>query len=157
RPSGDRIGMWNIVYQPLAFLIFMCSGLAETNRLPFDLPEAEQELVGGFHTEYSALKIALFFLGEYTHVITTSFLIVILFFGGWHFPLIAEADAHWLIKLFVFGGKVTIFILFIMMIRWTLPRFRFDQLMSLAWKVLIPLAIANLVCVLTVNQEERQT
>jgi NADH-quinone oxidoreductase subunit H len=153
-PSSDHVGVWNIVYQPLAFLIFMCSAFAETNRLPFDLPEAEQELVGGFHTEYSALKMALFFLGEYTHVITTSFLMVIMFFGGWHFPLIAEADAHWLIKLVVFGGKVTVFILFIMMIRWTLPRFRFDQLMSLAWKVLIPLAIVNLVCVMVVKQAD---
>src|SRR5207302_4269130 len=81
---------WNICYQPLGFLLFLISVFAECNRLPFDLPEAEQELIGGYHTEYSALKFGLFFLGEYTHMITTSFLMVILFFGGWHFPWIAE-------------------------------------------------------------------
>src|SRR5207253_6506056 len=89
RPSSGTFGMWNIVYQPLAFLVFMCSAFAETNRLPFDLPEAEQELVGGFHTEYSALKFGMFFLGEYLHVITVSFLTVILFFGGWDFPFLS--------------------------------------------------------------------
>src|SRR5262249_32869141 len=125
RPSSGAVGMWNIVYQPLAFLLFMCSAFAETNRLPFDLPEAEQELVGGYHTESSALKMALFFLGDYANVITTSFLMVILFFGGWHLPFIAEANSGWFLKLMVFAGKVTVFILFIMVIRWTLPRFRF--------------------------------
>jgi len=145
-------GTWNVFYQPLAFMIFLVSGFAECNRLPFDLPEAEQELIGGYHTEYSAMKFAMFFLGEYTHMITTSFLNVTLFFGGWHFPWIAEADAHWLIKLMVFPAKVTVFILFFMLIRWTLPRFRFDQLMTLAWKVLIPLALINLVCVMIVKQ-----
>ncbi len=151
-PSPGGAGTWFIFYQPLAFLIFMTSALAETNRLPFDLPEAEQELVGGYHTEYSALKFAMFFLGEYTHMITTSFLLVILFCGGWHLPWIAGAEAGWFIKLAVFGLKVTVFILFIMLIRWTLPRFRFDQLMALAWKVLIPLALANLVCVMVVKE-----
>jgi len=143
---------WNIFYQPLAFIIFLLAGLAECNRLPFDLPECEQELVGGYHTEYSALKFAMFFLGEYTHLITISFLNVILFFGGWHFPWISGPDAGWLIKLLVFAGKVTFFIVFFMVVRWTLPRFRFDQLMALAWKVLIPLALANLVCVMFVKQ-----
>ena len=145
-------GVWNIFYQPLSFIIFLLASLAECNRLPFDLPECEQELVGGYHTEYSALKFALFFLGEYTHLITISFLNVILFFGGWHFPWIAGPDAGWLIKLLVFAGKVTFFIVFFMVVRWTLPRFRFDQLMALAWKVLIPLALANLVCVMIVKQ-----
>ena len=145
-------GAWNIFYQPLAFIIFLLAGLAECNRLPFDLPECEQELVGGYHTEYSALKFAMFFLGEYTHLITISFLNVILFFGGWHFPWISGPDAGWLIKLLVFAGKVTFFIVFFMVVRWTLPRFRFDQLMALAWKVLIPLALANLVCVMFVKQ-----
>src|SRR5262245_48294668 len=145
-------GMWNIVYQPLAFLIFMTSAFAETNRVPFDLPECEQELVGGFHTEYSALKFAMFFLGEYTHMITTSFLMVILFFGGWSFPFIADADSAWFMKLGVFIVKVTGFILFFMLVRWTIPRFRFDQLMGLAWKVLIPLTLANFVCVMVVKQ-----
>src|SRR5262249_5100848 len=145
-------GAWNIFYQPLAFIIFLLAGLAECNRLPFDLPECEQELVGGYHTEYSALKFAMFFLGEYTHLITISFLNVILFFGGWHLPWIAGPDAGWLIKLLVFAGKVTLFIVFFMVVRWTLPRFRFDQLMALAWKVLIPLALANLVCVMVVKE-----
>jgi NADH-quinone oxidoreductase subunit H len=145
---------WNIWYQPLAFLLFFIAVLAECNRLPFDLPEAEQELIGGYHTEYSALKFGLFFLGEYTHMITTSLLVVILFFGGWHFPWIAEPGfggaAGTLVKLAVMGGKVLVCIFIYMMLRWTLPRFRFDQLMGLAWKVLIPLALANLVCVMVV-------
>ena len=145
-------GVWNIFFQPLAFLLFMISSFAECNRLPFDLPETEQELVGGYHTEYNAMKLAFFFIGEYTHMITTSFLMVILFFGGWHLPFLAEADAHWAPKLIVFAGKVTVFILFYMVIRWTIPRFRYDQLMTLAWKVLIPLALINLVCVMVVKE-----
>src|SRR5437660_839586 len=118
--------LWLVLYQPLAFLLFMISSFAECNRLPFDLPEAEQELVGGYHTEYSAMKFAMFFLGEYTHMITTSFLMVILFFGGWHFPWVAEADAGWLLKLVVFAVKMAMFIIFYMLVRWTIPRFRFD-------------------------------
>jgi NADH-quinone oxidoreductase subunit H len=148
-------GAWNLWLQPLGFLLFMISAFAECNRLPFDLPEAEQELVGGYHTEYSALKFGLFFIGEYTHMITTSFLMVILFLGGWHFPWIAEAGQDGVIavivKLFVFAGKMALFILFYMLVRWTIPRFRFDQLMALAWKVLIPLALVNLVCVMAVE------
>jgi NADH-quinone oxidoreductase subunit H len=144
--------VWFIFFQPLGFLLFLISAFAECNRLPFDLPEAEQELVGGYHTEYSALKFGLFFVGEYAHMVTTSFLMVILFFGGWHFPLIAESDAGVIVKLIVFAVKVTGFILFYILIRWTLPRFRFDQLMGLAWKVLIPLALVNLVCVFLVKQ-----
>jgi NADH-quinone oxidoreductase subunit H len=143
---------WNIFFQPLAFLLFMTSTFAECNRLPFDLPESEQELIGGYHTEYNAFKLAFFFIGEYTHMVTTSFLMVILFFGGWHFPWLAETDAHWLIKLIVIGGKVALMIVFYMLVRWTLPRFRFDQLMGLAWKVLIPLALINLVFVTFVKE-----
>jgi NADH-quinone oxidoreductase subunit H len=143
---------WNIWTQPLAFLLFMISVFAECNRLPFDLPEAEQELIGGYHTEYSAMKFGLFFIGEYTHMITTSFLMVILFFGGWHFPWIAEAGPGGVVlKLLVFALKMASFILFYMIVRWTIPRFRFDQLMGLAWKVLIPLALVNLVCVMVVR------
>jgi NADH-quinone oxidoreductase subunit H len=130
----------------------MISAFAECNRLPFDLPEAEQELVGGYHTEYSALKFGLFFLGEYTHLITTSFLMVILFFGGWHFPWIATASGGVLVKFIVFLTKVALFILFYMFVRWTIPRFRFDQLMGLAWKGLIPLGLANLVWVMVVQE-----
>ncbi|HMO86246.1 MAG TPA: NADH-quinone oxidoreductase subunit H, partial [Lacipirellulaceae bacterium] len=120
------------------------------------LSECEQELVGGFHTEYSGLKFAMFFLGEYTHVITTAFLTIILFFGGWHFPWIAEANqvyaGAWLVKVLVLLAKVLAVISLIMVIRWTIPRFRFDQLMGLAWKVLIPLSVANIVAVMVVKQ-----
>jgi NADH-quinone oxidoreductase subunit H len=151
-PGSDRQGMWNVFYQPLAALIFLTSAFAECNRLPFDLPECEQELVGGYHTEYNAMKLALFFLGEYCHMITTSFLMVILFLGGWHIPFIVGADAHWILKLAAFAFKVTVMILFYMAIRWTIPRFRFDQLMSLAWKVLIPLSLVNLVAVMVVME-----
>jgi len=143
---------WYIFFQPLAFLLFMISSFAECNRLPFDLPETEQELVGGYHTEYNAWKLLFFFLGEYTHMVTTSFLMVILFLGGWHFPWIADTDSHWILKLIVFAGKVTVFILFYMLVRWTIPRFRFDQLMGLAWKVLIPLALVNLVLVMVAKE-----
>jgi len=144
---------WNVFFQPLAFLIFMVSAFAECNRLPFDLPEAEQELVGGYHTEYSGLKFVFFYLAEYTHLVTTSFLFVILFFGGWHFPLIAAAGPGGVIvKLIVMFAKVLCFVFFYLLIRWTIPRFRFDQLMGLAWKVLIPLALANVVCVMVVKQ-----
>jgi NADH-quinone oxidoreductase subunit H len=148
------IWAWNIWYQPLAFLLFLTSVLAECNRLPFDLPEAEQELIGGYHTEYSALKFGLFFVGEYTHVVTTSFLLVILFFGGWDFPGISLVGGltGTILKLIVFLLKMSSFILFYMLIRWTLPRFRFDQLMGLAWKVMIPLALVNLMCVMVVKQ-----
>jgi NADH-quinone oxidoreductase subunit H len=153
-----RVGLagWNFWVQPLACLIFFTSALAEANRLPFDLPECEQELVGGYHTEYSALKFAMFFLGEYTHVITVSFLVSILFFGGWHCPWIATPESNYfgatLVKFAVVLFKVLLCILFIIMLRWTLPRFRFDQLMGLAWKVLIPLAIINVVFTMTVRE-----
>jgi NADH-quinone oxidoreductase subunit H len=150
---------WNVLFQPLAALLFATSIFAECNRLPFDLPEAEQELVGGYHTEYSAMKFALFFLGEYTHMITTSFLIVVLFFGAWHFPGVPAGDMNsvgWaIVKLLVIAVKMALFICFYMIVRWTLPRFRFDQLMGLAWKVLMPLALINVVCVLAVKQFEQ--
>ena len=132
----NGIAGWNVWCQPLACLIFFIASLAEAQRLPFDLSECEQELVGGFHTEYSAMKWALFFLGEYTHVILVSFLVPILFFGGWHFPVIAEADSVYpgamLVKFGVLISKVGCVILLVMALRWTLPRFRFDQLMGLA-------------------------
>jgi NADH-quinone oxidoreductase subunit H len=153
-PREGLAATWNIFYQPLAFLIFMTSAFAECNRLPFDLPECEQELVGGYHTEYNAMKLALFFIGEYCHMVTTSFLMVILFFGGWHIPFLVTGEAHWILKLAGFAFKVTLMILFYMAIRWTIPRFRFDQLMGLAWKVLIPLALINLVAVMAVLEFE---
>jgi NADH-quinone oxidoreductase subunit H len=147
--------VWGIVVQPIGFLLFLISAFAETNRLPFDLPESEQELVGGFHTEYSAMKFGMFFLGEYLHVITVSFLVVILFFGGWDFPFLNQDQTGWLsalAKVAVLAFKVALVILFIMWIRWTLPRFRYDQLMDLAWKSLIPLALINLVATAVVVQ-----
>jgi NADH-quinone oxidoreductase subunit H len=140
--------LWGIVVSPLGFLIFLVSSFAETNRLPFDLPESEQELVGGYHTEYSGMPFGMFFLAEYVHVITVSFLTVILFLGGWDFPFLNQGETgilSGLAKLVVLLGKVTLIILFMMWVRWTLPRFRYDQLMSLAWKSLIPLSLANLV------------
>jgi NADH-quinone oxidoreductase subunit H len=144
---------WNFIFQPLACILFITSIFAECNRLPFDLPEAEQELVGGYHTEYSALKFGLFFLGEYTHMVTTSFLAVALFFGGWHLPFITDTGNGGLVlKLIIFSGKMFLFICFYMLIRWTIPRFRFDQLMGLAWKVMMPLALLNLIFVLIVKQ-----
>ena len=151
-------GFWNWYFwtQPLACLIFFTSAMAEANRLPFDLSECEQELVGGFHTEYSSMKFALFFLGEYAHVITTSFLTVILFFGGWHFPWIATPESTyagaWAVMLLVLLTKVFMVIVLIMLLRWTIPRFRFDQLMNLSWKALIPLSLANMLAVMTVLQ-----
>jgi NADH-quinone oxidoreductase subunit H len=149
---------WNILFQPLACLLFATSIFAECNRLPFDLPEAEQELVGGYHTEYSAMKFALFMLGEYAHMITTSFVIVAVFFGGWLLPGVAvpgdTGAGSIILKAVIFAVKMGLFILFYMLVRWTIPRFRFDQLMGLAWKVLMPLALVNLVCVMFVKHYE---
>jgi len=145
---------WNIWWQPLAAILFFVSALAETNRLPFDLPECEQELVGGFHTEYSGIKFVLFFLAEYTHVATVCFLTVLLFFGGWHFPGVASlGEDFWLttaIRLLVLLAKVACVLVFIMLLRWSLPRFRFDQLMGLAWKGLIPLGMAHFAAIVVV-------
>jgi NADH-quinone oxidoreductase subunit H len=152
---------WNFWAQPVACLIFFVAALAEANRLPFDLSECEQELVGGFHTEYSSMKFALYFLAEYTHVILVSLLTTLLFFGGWQFPLIAEVDSAYtgsaLVKVGVLLSKAFCVIILIMFLRWTLPRFRFDQLMGLAWKVLIPLGTANVVMVMTVKHFELPT
>jgi NADH-quinone oxidoreductase subunit H len=154
--TAAGIAGWFVWYQPLACLIFFTSSMAESNRLPFDLPECEQELVGGYHTEYGGFRLVLFFIGEYTHVITISFLTVILFFGGWYLPWIATTESAyagaWLVKLGVLLAKVLTSILLIMLIRWTIPRFRFDQLMGLAWKGLIPLSLANTVAVMFVLQ-----
>jgi NADH-quinone oxidoreductase subunit H len=143
---------WNFVFQPLACILFATAIFAECNRLPFDLSESEQELVGGYHTEYSSMKFALFFLGEYAHMITTSFLVVALFFGGWLLPFVTDTSpANAVLKLIVYAVKMGLFIVFYMVVRWTLPRFRFDQLMGLAWKVLIPLSLANVVAVLAIR------
>jgi NADH-quinone oxidoreductase subunit H len=153
-------GVWGFIVQPIGCLLFLISAFAETNRLPFDLPESEQELVGGYHTEYSAMKFGLFFLGEYLHVITVSYLTVILFFGGWDIPFVTlptSTSLGWgwfwaLVKVAALVAKVALMIVFMMWIRWTLPRFRYDQLMDLAWKSLIPLSLINLVATAAVVQ-----
>ena len=148
--------VWGIVVSPVGFLIFLISAFAETNRLPFDLPESEQELVGGFHTEYSGIKFGMFFLGEYVHVINVSFMTVILFLGGWDLPFLLSQQQTGLlialVKCAVILFKVALVIFFIMWVRWTLPRFRYDQLMDLAWKSLIPLALLNLVATAVIVQ-----
>jgi len=134
----------------VSFLIFLVSAFAETNRLPFDLPESETELVGGYHTEYSAMKFALFFLGEYAAMIVASSLMVTLFLGGWSLPLpfyMAWQDQWWSIPVYalVFLLKMLAFIVLFIWVRWTLPRFRYDQLMSLGWKCILPIALGNIV------------
>lgn len=131
----------------IAFITFTISMFAETNRLPFDLPESETELVAGYHTEYSSMKFALFFLGEYTAMIAGSSLIVVLFLGGWHFPFIPDGShgAIWgLINIAVFFAKVAGLLLFFIWVRWTLPRFRYDQLMKLGWIYLFEIALVNI-------------
>lgn len=139
---------WLVFKQPLGFLIFLIAAFAETNRLPFDLPESEQELVGGYHTEYGAMKFALFFLAEYANMISASALMVVLFFGGWQLPFLAFPDHHPLwngaLHIAIFFGKLLLFMLFFIWVRWTIPRFRYDQLMNLGWKVFVPLGLANI-------------
>jgi NADH-quinone oxidoreductase subunit H len=141
--------VWGIVWQPLGALLFMTTALAETNRLPFDLTEAEAELVGGYHTEYSSMKFAMFFLGEYCNMLTASCMITLLFLGGWNVPFLSSFHLAprtvQIIQLCGFAFKVAFLMFFYVWIRWTLPRFRYDQLMRLGWKKLIPLALANIV------------
>jgi NADH-quinone oxidoreductase subunit H len=139
---------WLILYQPLAFLIFLVAVFAETNRLPFDLPESETELVGGFHTEYSSMKFALFFLGEYAAMIGASAMMVVLFFGGWSMPFFgapASTLLGGLLHIGVFVGKMIALMVVFIWVRWMLPRFRYDQLMDLGWRRFIPLALGNIV------------
>lgn len=135
---------WFVFTQPLAFLIFFCSSLAEANRAPFDIPEAESELVAGFHTEYSGMRFALFFLGEYTAVFISSAIAATLFLGGWHGPLLP--GPFWLLL------KTYVIVFFVIWVRWTFPRLRSDQLMNFAWKVLIPFGILNLLLTATFMQ-----
>ena len=140
---------WNLIWvQPLGFIVYLIAAIAETNRVPFDLPEAETELVAGFHTEYSAMKFALFFLAEYVNMFTVSMLATTLFLGGWNGPFVHQLP--WL-GIFYFLGKVVCFLFFYIWLRGTLPRFRFDQLMSFGWKFLVPLAIINIVFTATVQ------
>jgi NADH-quinone oxidoreductase subunit H len=150
-------GVWWLVgFQPLAVLLFMTANYAEANRLPFDLPEAEQELVGGYHTEYSALKLGLMLLSEYVHLIVGSFMVAVLFLGGWSLfgleSVFSNPTTAAILKLFILCGKMVALCFFAQFIRWTIPRFRFDQLMNIAWKVMIPLSILNVLCVMLVKQ-----
>ncbi|PYK79765.1 MAG: NADH-quinone oxidoreductase subunit NuoH [Verrucomicrobia bacterium] len=138
------IPMW------ISFAVFAIAVFAETNRLPFDLPEAETELVGGYHTEYSSMKFALFFLGEYAAMITGSAIIVTLFLGGWHFPGIPDGSHGWifgLINIFVFFAKIVVLLFIFIWVRFTLPRFRYDQLMRLGWVFFFEIALVNIFCV----------
>lgn len=139
---------WNIILQPVGFIIFLVAAFAETNRAPFDLPEAEQELVGGYHTEYSSMKFAMFFLAEYAAVIVSSGLIATLYLGGWQFPYLQDFGlppiAVSILQVLTFCAKIVALVFFFIWVRWTIPRFRYDQLMDLGWKVMLPLALLNL-------------
>ena len=143
-------GAWLVFKQPVAFVIFLIAAFAETNRLPFDLPESETELVGGYHTEYSSMKFALFFLGEYAAMIAVSAMMVVLFLGGWTLPIAglnqpAQTLAVGLLQVGIFIGKMLLFMGLFIWVRWMLPRFRYDQLMDIGWKRFVPLALANIV------------
>jgi NADH-quinone oxidoreductase subunit H len=145
-----QAGLWNVFWQPISALIFVVAIFAETNRLPFDMPESETELVGGFHTEYGSFKFGLYFVAEYAHMVIGSAAFVLLFLGGWNFlpgiPNPWPADLFGSICSAVwFLAKLLAFMFFFIWVRWTVPRFRYDQVMHLGWYVLLPLAIANLV------------
>jgi NADH-quinone oxidoreductase subunit H len=136
---------WNILFQPVAFFIYLISAYAETNRTPFDLPEAESELVAGYHTEYSAMKFAMFFMAEYANMVTVACLATLMFFGGWLGPVFGPQILQMVLPVIWFCLKVFFFMFLYVWVRWTLPRFRYDQLMAFGWKVLLPLAVANIV------------
>ncbi|HLY61174.1 MAG TPA: NADH-quinone oxidoreductase subunit NuoH [Terriglobia bacterium] len=137
-------GLWNIILQPVGFLVYFAAAIAETNRVPFDLPEGETELVAGFHTEYSSFKFAMFFMAEYGNMITVSCIATLLFFGGWLGPVFGPAWLQVLLPVVYFGAKVFCFLFFYMWMRGTLPRFRYDQLMAFGWKVLLPIGFLNI-------------
>jgi len=141
-------GLANVVYQPLGFLIFIICAFAETNRAPFDLPECESELVGGYHTEYSSMKLGLFLFAEYINMFISSAVMATLYWGGYNFPfqheLGLDGNTLAILQTVALFAKIIIFIFIFMWVRWTLPRFRYDQLMHLGWRVLLPLALANI-------------
>jgi NADH-quinone oxidoreductase subunit H len=144
----QQTGLWNAFYQPLGFLIFLICSFAECNRTPFDLPEAENELIGGYHTEYSSMKLGFFLFAEYINMFVSSAILATLFFGGYDMPFVNEANFSpniaALIGVAALMGKVAFFLFLFMWVRWTIPRFRYDQLMNLGWKILIPLALFNM-------------
>jgi NADH-quinone oxidoreductase subunit H len=140
---------WMVIYAPIAFIIFMVASFAETNRTPFDLPEAETELVGGYHTEYSSMKFALFFLAEYSNMVASSAMMVTLFFGGWTLPFWgldqpSQSAIMGIAHILVFLLKMCFFMVVFIWVRWMFPRFRYDQLMDLGWRRLLPLALVNI-------------
>jgi NADH-quinone oxidoreductase subunit H len=147
----QQAGLWYVLPLFLSFFIFLVSGLAETNRLPFDLPEAEAELIAGYHTEYSAMKFSFFFIAEYANVVTVCAMVTTLFFGGWDIPFTRWDESGGVLQTLAtaasFFVKVMFWIFFVMWVRWTLPRFRYDQLMALGWKVLLPLALAYIMVI----------
>ena len=144
----QQAGNWNVIYQPLGFLIFLICAFAECNRTPFDLPEAENELIGGYHTEYSSMKLGFFLFAEYINMFISSVIMATLFFGGYDMPFVNETllspNTAALIGIVALMGKVICFIFLFMWVRWTIPRFRYDQLMHLGWRILIPLALFNM-------------
>ena len=144
---SSQYEVWNVFKYPVGFLIFLICAFAETNRTPFDLPECETELVGGYHTEYTSMKLGFFLFSEYVNMFVSSAVIATLFFGGYHFPFMSllPAGLAAIIGVAVLFGKIIFFIFFFMWIRWTIPRFRYDQLMHLGWQVLMPLAILLIV------------
>src|SRR6185436_5626605 len=147
--ASQQQSVWFVLPLLLGFIMFVISSLAETNRLPFDLPETESELITGYHTEYSSMKFSMFFIAEYANVMTSSAMMATLFFGGWDIPFTRwdQVDPRWyksLLTMFVFTAKTLVFIFVFIWVRWTLPRFRFDQLMALGWKLLLPLALIYL-------------
>jgi len=146
--SGYFLGFiprWNIFPQFIGFFCYLMAAYAETNRIPFDLPEAETELVAGYHTEYSAMKFAMFFMAEYANMITVACLATLLFFGGWHGPLFGPPLLRAILPVFWFAAKIFVFLFLYIWVRGTLPRFRYDQLMAFGWKFLLPLALVNLI------------
>ena len=160
--SEQQAGMnWNIFYQPVGFLIFLICAFAETNRTPFDLAECESELIGGYHTEYSSMKMGFYLFAEYANMFISSAILAILYFGGYNYPgmqwMVENIGVNTanLIGIGVLFVKICFFIFFYMWIRWTIPRFRYDQLMNLGWKILIPLSIINIIitgiCILAFN------
>jgi NADH-quinone oxidoreductase subunit H len=144
---GAQQKIWFILVQPMAFMIYIISGIAETNRAPFDLPEAESELTAGFHTEYSGMGFSLFFLGEYTNMFTVASVATVLFLGGWHGPPLPYGQYLGIVWFFL---KVYFLLFFMIMIRWTYPRVRFDQLLNFSWKYLVPFSLANILITVVV-------
>jgi NADH-quinone oxidoreductase subunit H len=137
-------GLWNVVLQPVGFLVYFIAAIAETNRVPFDLPEGETELVAGYHTEYSSFKFAMFMMAEYANMVTVSSIATLLFFGGWLGPAFGPGWLRVVLPLFWFSLKVFCFLFFYIWTRGTLPRFRYDQLMAFGWKFLLPLGLLNI-------------